>query len=94
MQGGGQTREQTAADSPPASATSDRGAEFRRGGLMMGHEAGHESEGASGVLLLELSVKSETAQWSSQGVYSVFDLCVGRFITQIHCNTNTHSSLS
>ncbi len=42
----------------------------------MGHEARHESEGVSGVLLLELSVKSETAQRSAQGMYSVFDLCV------------------
>lgn len=38
------------------------GAKFRQGGLVSGHEADHESEGVSGVLLLELSVKSEAAQ--------------------------------
>lgn len=37
-------------------------AEFRQGGLVKGHEAWHESEGVSGVLLLELSVTGETAQ--------------------------------
>lgn len=40
------------------------------------HEAGRESVGVSGVLLLEPSVKSKTAQWSAQGMYNVSDLCV------------------
>ncbi|KAI4828545.1 hypothetical protein KUCAC02_022627 [Chaenocephalus aceratus] len=45
-------------------------------GLVMGHKAGHESEGVSGVLLLELSVKSELALWSARGQCTLFDRCV------------------
>lgn len=45
--------------------------------LVTGHEAGHESEGVSGILLLDLSVKSETqAQGSAQGTCTAFDLYI------------------
>lgn len=40
----------------------------------------------SGVLLLELSVKSETPRWSARGESSVFDPCV-------RCFMHTHAAI-
>lgn len=80
----------TAPDSPSASET--RG-QVKQGGLVSGHRVGHESQGVSGVRFLELSVKCTMAQWFASGVYSVFDLCVRCFITQLYCNTHTLPSL-
>lgn len=80
----------TAPDSP---STSEAQGQVKQGGLVSGHRVGHESQGVSGVPVLELSVKRTTAQWFASGMYSVFDLCVRCFITQLYCNTHTVPSL-
>lgn len=80
----------TAPDSPSATEAWGR---VKQGGLVLGHRVGHESQGVSTVRLLELSVKRTTAQGFASGVYSVFDLCVRCFITQLYCNTHTVPSL-